>query len=335
MLPFSRFSNSTSTALALALILMPAAAQARRHGQQPAPTATPTPTPSPGPITAAGVSTAAALAPTNSTLDDLTVSQVFPAWQSTVKYSYPASGSNAGKPSGFGNFAKATSSVRYDAATNSYTIRDTGNASATSTFGPANVVAAESDASHTVYRKSGGGTTETLTMLNPGAANPLIALTYASYGHWRKTTPGAAWNGDTGQSDTWFVYGIKTSAAQMPRTGSASYMTVLDGTFADKTALYAVSGTGSILADFGAGSLGFSATALGTPESGPLLDFGTITGTGSIKTNSASFSAKGSAGGYKMDMSGYFFGPAAEEVGAVFRLSGNGGNGTGAVVGKQ
>jgi hypothetical protein len=277
---------------------------------------------------------AAALAQ-NSSLDNLTASQTFPAWQSTMKYQYPASGVNAGKPSGFGNHAKATTSVRYDAATQSYIVRDTGSVTATSTFAPANIVGAESNATYTVYRKSSGGTTQTLRLLKPGAGNPLITLTYASYGHWRKTTPGGAWNGDTAQSDTYFVYGIKTTAAQMPHVGGAHYNTVLDGTFANKTALYTLSGTGSIDTDWATGGLTFSATPVGTPASGPVINFGAINGSGSINFNSASFGATGSNGTYNMNMSGYFFGPTAQEVGAVFRLSGNGGNGTGAIVGEQ
>ena len=47
------------------------------------------------------------------------------------------------------------------------------------------------------------------------------------------------------------------------------------------------------------------------------------------------FTGAGSNPTYKMDMSGYFFGPTANEIGAVFRLSGGGGNGNGAMVGKQ
>jgi hypothetical protein len=271
----------------------------------------------------------------NSSLDNLTASQTFPAWQSTMKYQYPASGVNAGKPSGYGNYAKATSSVKYDAATQSYIVRDTGNIAATSTFAPANIVGAESNATYTVYRKSSAGTTQTLRLLNPGAGNPLITLTYASYGHWRTTKPGGAWNGDTAQNDTYFIYGIKTTAAQMPRTGGAHYNTVLDGTFANKTALYTLSGTGSIDTNWVTGGLTFSATPVGTPTSGPVLNFGAINGSGTINFNASSFGASGNNGTYTMNMSGYFFGPTAQEVGAVFRLNGNYGNGTGAIVGEQ
>ena len=64
---------------------------------------------------------------------------------------------------------------------------------------------------------------------------------------------------------------------------------------------------------------------------------GTLTGSGSSATASSSFKGSGvtNGSGYKMDASGYFFGPSAVEVGGVFRLNGNGGNGQGALVGHQ
>ena len=71
-------------------------------------------------------------------------------------------------------------------------------------------------------------------------------------------------------------------------------------------------------------------------DSSPLA-FGTLTGSGSIATASSSFKANGvtNGSGYKMDVNGYFFGPSAVEVGGVFRLSGNGGNGQGALFGGE
>ncbi len=83
-------------------------------------------------------------------------------------------------------------------------------------------------------------------------------------------------------------------------------------------------------ANFGTGGLSFSATATGVPASGPALAFGTINGAGSIKANASSFSASGANATYRMDMSGYFYGPGADEIGAVFSLTGPQGNGNGA-----
>jgi hypothetical protein len=270
----------------------------------------------------------------NSSLDNLTASQTFPAWQSTVTYTVPSSGTNAGKPTMFGNYSKVTASVRYDHATQSYVVRDTGSISATSTFAPANI--SSSTPSYTVYTKNSGATTETLRLLKPGAANPVIALTYASYGNWRRSTPTAT---GTNVNETWFVYGIRTTGANMPRTGGATYNGVIDGSYVNKTAAYTLSGAASFNANFQTGSIGYTATPTGTPSAGAPIVFGTLSGTGSISYNSASFfiNANSNNPTYKMSMSGYFFGPAANELGATFRLNAaNGsGNGNGVIVAKQ
>ncbi len=280
-----------------------------------------------------GAMPASALAQ-NSNLTSLTASQAFPAWQSTIKYQIPTSGPNAGKPTSFGNYAKVTASVRYDAATQSYIVRDTGSTSITSTFAPAHVVS--STPVFTNYQKTSGSTTETLRLFKPGPGNTTMALTYTSYGHWRRTTPNGGFQGATAVNDTYFVYGIKTAGNAVPRTGSANYSTVYDGTFTNKNAIYDVNGTGLFTANFGTGKISYSAalTATGT---GPALAFGPLSGTGNISFNAASFSGNPDAlnPNYKLSMSGYFFGPTAQEVGAVFRLTGGGGNGQGAMVGKQ
>lgn len=284
-------------------------------------------------VSAAVVSAFSSAAVAADTMDHLTQSQNFAAIQSTVKQQYAPSGPNAGKPQYYQNQARVTSTVKYDAATKSYIVRDTGNVSATSSFGPSNKVAGESNATYSVYRKTGGGSTETFTMLNAGVGNPAIQLTYATFAHWRKVTPGGGMSGATAQSDTYFVYGFKTEKGTMPTTGSATYSTLLDGTFSDPNRSYDIDGTGSLTANFGTGGLTFGATMTGTPTSGPALAFGTINGTGTIKSTASSFSASGANANYRMDMSGYFFGPAADEIGATFSLSGKGGSGNGAMVG--
>jgi len=252
----------------------------------------------------------------------------YPAIQSTITYSKSSTA-----VSGFGNFARATSKVLYDPATDTYTVRDTGSLTTTSSFGPADIDGAASNATFTVYRKSMPGFTETFRLLNQGAGNPLIVLTYVDYGQWRRAT--MVTGGTTNINDTYVVFGTKSPSSAVT-SGTASYSTILDGTFVNKTGNYSVSGTGTFDADFGAGTIGYSSTATGTPETfGVAINFGTLTGTGSIASRSASFSGTGSynGSGYAMDVNGNFYGPAADEIGGVFRLRGNGGNGTGAIVG--
>lgn len=266
----------------------------------------------------------------NATLTNLTASQTFPAWQSTVKYTVPSSGTNAGKPTMFGNFAKVTASVRYDHATKSYIVRDTGSISATSTFSDENI--SSSTATFTTYTKPG----ETLKLFNPGVGNPVLPLTYTSYGNWRRSATSGT---GTNVNETWFVYGIRTTGANMPRTGGATYNGVIDGSYVNKTTAYALSGSASFNANFQTGSIGYTATPVGTPSAGAPIAFGALSGTGSISYNSASFfiNANSNNPDYKMSMSGYFFGPTANELGATFRLnaSNGSGNGNGVIVAKQ
>lgn len=249
-----------------------------------------------------------------------------PAQQSTIKYSRTSTGA-----SGFGNFTRATSSVVYDAATDTYTVRDTGSPSTLSTFGPANIDAGASSAAFTVYQKSSGSTVETFRKLNNSASNPLIVLSYVTYGQWRRsTTIGST----TSVNDTYVVWGNRT--ATTPTTGTGTYTTILDGTYANRAGVYAVSGTGNFTANFGTGTIAYDATATGTREGGGTgISFGTMTGSGSIAYRNAGFSGTGAfnGSGYALDVNGNFYGPNAEEIGGTFRIRGDRGNGTGAIVG--
>ncbi len=148
-----------------------------------------------------------------------------------------------------------------------------------------------------------------------------------------RSPPGAGIGGATAQSDTYLVYGFKTDKASMPTSGTASYATLLDGTYFDPSRSYDIDGTGSLTANFGTGGLTFSAVATGTPQSGPALAFGTLSGSGSIRAANSSFTASGGNATYKIDMSGYFYGPGADEIGATFSLTGPKGNGNGALAG--
>ncbi|HUP67555.1 MAG TPA: transferrin-binding protein-like solute binding protein [Sphingomicrobium sp.] len=246
-----------------------------------------------------------------------------PGMQSTIQYSKTSTAA-----SGFGNYTRATSQVIYDSATDTYTLRDTGSLTTTSSFGPANI--SGSNANFTTYTKTSGSTTETLRLLKAGA--PLISLTYVDYGRWRRATTAS---GTTSVNDTYVVFGTKSPASAVT-SGTASYATVVDGTFVNKTGSYAVSGTGTFGADFTAGTITYSTTASATPEtSGTAFSFGTMSGTGSIASASASFKGTGAANGsgYAMDVAGNFYGPGADEIGGLFHIKGNGGNGTGVILG--
>jgi len=233
-----------------------------------------------------------------------------PAQQSTIKYS-----TTGGVTSYFGNYARATSTVVYDPATDTYTIRDTGSLTTKSTFGPTGTTSGN----FTIYSKNGGS--ETFRLLNKAA----VGLTYVQYGEWRRSS---TTNGTTSVNDTYLVFGSKTPGASVPRTGSASYNTTYDGTFVDKNGAHALSGAGGMNANFAVGSLGYTATINGVP-SGSLA----FSGAGSINFRSGAFSTTNSTDGYTLNQNGNFYGPSANEVGGLFHLSSRTGNGQGAFVG--
>lgn len=251
---------------------------------------------------------------------------VFDGSQSTIKYNVPTTSGLGWTGTQYINGTK----VIYDAATDSYTVRDTGSPPATSTF-----TGGTAGADYTTYTKTSGGVTETLKVLNK--ANTLLPLTYVQYGKWRRT--GMTTNFTS--NDTYVVFGTKTAPSAMPVAGTGNYVTLLDGTYVNKNGVYAVSGTGTLTANFAAGTIAYSATASGARETGgSVINFGTMTGTGAIANGGPAF--KGSGGfngsGYAMNVMGNFYGPAADEVGGSFTIKGNSttlapGSGTGAFVG--
>lgn len=232
--------------------------------------------------------------------------------QSTITYS-----TKSGVTSGFGNYARATSAVVYDPATDTYTVRDTGSLTTTSTFGPSDI--SSTSGNFTIYSKNGG--TETFRLLNKSA----VGLTYVDYGEWKRSS---TTSGTTSVNDTYLVFGNKTPRAAVPRTGSASYTTMYDGNLVDKNGEHALGGTGSMTANWGTGSLNYTATITGAPAG--TLNFA---GNGSINFRSAGFTTTTTSGGYSFAQYGNFYGPAANEVGGLFRLWNRTSAGQGAFVG--
>jgi hypothetical protein len=291
----------------------------------------PTPAPAPAPTPAPAPAPTPAPTPTPASKAPLAV-QTISAIQITVKHEYAASGVNAGKPQFQGNMARATSSVKYDAATETYTVRDTGSTAITSSFGPGQRTATGTD--FNTYSRTASGTTETFKVLNPGATVTGVPLTYVQYGHWRRIKPGGGNFGNTAQNDTYLVFGTKTARGDVPISGSANYSTYLDGTYVDSAKSYDVDGTGTVTVNFGSGTLALGATMTGTPTTGSAINFGTLSGSGTVNANQSSFTASATNTPYTMSVNGFFFGPDAAEVGGVFQLRGpNGGNGDGALVG--
>jgi len=209
--------------------------------------------------------------------------------------------------------------VRYDSVSQSYVLYDYEGAPGT-TFSPGEKVTAQSSAAYTFYRDAQTG--ETLKLLNQSAANPVIALTYVTYGKW--VQPATA---PIRLVDNYVVFGKITPAAGMPRTGSASYKAILDGTYGTSAGVYHLSGNATFVANFGTSLMGLTVTPIATNlANGSQLTFGTLTGSGYIYLDTSSFNATSRtrlADGSKTLFSSYgnFYGPKATEIGGVFKLT--------------
>lgn len=185
-------------------------------------------------------------------------------------------------------------------------------------FTGADRVAAASDEAVDVYRISGAdGFTYTLTLNKPGAANPAIALTYVSFGHWEATRAA-----DTARRDRWFVWGVRTNSLQVP-TGTGHFDGVIRGTAAraDGKTFYTLGGTGSFDLDFSASRFTGSLNPVGTSlADNSTRDFGSFSfANGRIDSNAGLNANIVNAGNdYLGTFEGALFGSQAAELGGSF-----------------
>jgi hypothetical protein len=197
------------------------------------------------------------------------------------------------------------------------------------TFLPADKDAAQSDGSLTVYERASGE--RMYVMLK--AAEPVLNLSYVTFGNWIDIT-GANNDFATG----YVVFGIPTLTDAMPSTGGGSYAGQTAGTMIDGSGtVYTVSGFGTLTANFSAGTVNGDFNKMGalnvlTKTVVPWRDFTT---TGTISGNAFSGPAATKDGKLTGGHAGGFFGPAANEIGGVWTLTGAGETATGAFVGKK
>lgn len=250
-----------------------------------------------------------------------------------------------GEPTQYGGDGVAANThpttVHYDSATQSYILHDY-EGDAGYRFSPNEIVASQSSAAYTTYRDTATGST--LKLLNQSASNPVIALTYVTYGKWNiPKAPGETYK----FADNYVVFGQRTPAASIPRSGSASYNAILDGTYQSGSNTYRLGGNAKYTANFGNATMGVSVTPVATPLAGGTpLQFGTLTGSGYIYSNglpsnpNATFSAiTPYIGTTRYASYGSFYGPQANEIGGVFtiksKVGGVLGEGAGIFVGKR
>lgn len=228
--------------------------------------------------------------------------------------------------------------ITYNAATQTYTLYDYDGGPGYS-YSPGKIVGSQSSAAYTFYRDASTGST--FKLLNDSPSNPVIVLNYVTYGKW--VVPQSP---PIHFADNYLVFGTITPPAAVPRSGSASYNAILDGTYEKGASTYHLGGNATFSASFGTGIMGLSVTPVATAlNGGSPLTFGTLTGSGYITADSSSFGATSrtrGADGVKtlFSSTGNFYGPSAQEIGGVFTLTRSLGTtqlgeGGGAFVGKK
>jgi len=264
---------------------------------------TPTPTPTPAPSG-------------NSTLTNLKASQSFTNDAATLTGTWDL-------PTGTaidGSSKAATMSIRYDAGSKSYAlITDARN----QTFGGSDVVS--QDTYDTVYRRSDGTRSETLTLVKQPYTGT-AAKQYVAMGFWQSSTVGS---GRQSTEFTSFTYGLPTASAAVPRTGAAAYGIDMFGlvTLPGEEPM-SFQGSGKFNVDFAKGLFTTQAYA---SESGLVTDKGVSGGGielragGSLSSSGGTFtgnavygSSYGQASG---TIAGRFYGPNGEELGATFQTA--------------
>jgi len=166
-----------------------------------------------------------------------------------------------------------------------------------------------------------------MRVLNPGAGNPLIALTYTSFAEVTAPTDVAGHAATT----TWYVpFGATTPGFQMPRTGSATYTGIVVGRGYDGVAGHEadLSGSSRLAVNFGTGANTVDMTLTSTDRTnaaaralGTFTYAGTVGGACPGGCGLPSFLATANASTYRGNLNGLFFGANAAEFGASFNLN--------------
>lgn len=214
---------------------------------------------------------------------------------------------------------RSSADLAFDASDGSFTYRDTA-AGIETRFRTGDIVPGETDSAVTVYQVTGtDGVPYKLTLNKPGAGNPTIALSYASFGHWQQLQSPA---GD--RVDRWFAWGVRTNGLQIP-TGTGTFDGIILGTGAKFAAgpIYALSGDAHFAMDFGASSFTGSMHPVGTNQAdGSTRDFGTFTFDRGAIDLDAGLTADivNGANTYLGFFEGALYGPNASEVAGSFGM---------------
>jgi hypothetical protein len=221
----------------------------------------------------------------------------------------------------FKPFSTANLSVTYDAASNTYTVRDgsfTSHAFGTDQRQPTYELNGPSFADYSVG--DGSTFTEVFSIYHPGGGGQDPTLSYTTLFQFVRL--GYSTNSDntvvTTVNDLYYgVGGFQTLSSDMPKSGTAVYQGPLRGFYSNGTTLDAVRGQTSLTANFGTGKVDTRLYLESQSLGGSTV---IVSGSGPIDTNK--FSGSINDGGFTGAFDGSFNGPRAVEAGLSFRLLG-------------
>lgn len=286
----------------------------------PSPTPSPTPTPTPTPAAVAIGTAAIATAPNSNLFPQATA--VGPTMQAHPNTAFPllqsvftVNGSVAGADTVAMN-GGATLSFDYPGDN----VGDKINLAVPGLFSDVTLVAGGGYYCYSFCAQAGSRYVE-LEFADPATSN----LSWTTYGTWYSSSFPTRNYGA-------FVTGYKTPAGSVPTTGTATYTGSAQGRVfypdaggQNGVGLTYVSGNASLQANFGSGSITGSLTNM-TNGSGPWNSvslLGAISG-GNFTGTTAATSAPGTLGSLRISatgtFAGLFFGPVAQELGAVWTL---------------
>jgi hypothetical protein len=216
-----------------------------------------------------------------------------------------------------------TDRLRYSQTTKRYTfIEFDSTVDSSISFGPENIDTGKTTAEQTLFQRScantPGPTVYSLQLFNPGAANPTLKLSYASFGLFTVESVSSA--PATFTTNVPFGYAIATSAAGFARSGSATYTGFVQGKGSDGSSSFDVTGNLTTSVDFTAKTFSTRLDlTVKNAQTGTTVNVVTVNFNQSGTPSLASLTGTASTG--SGDLAGVLGGPQAEEVALAATLT--------------
>ncbi|WP_336977930.1 hypothetical protein [Altererythrobacter fulvus] len=288
----------------------------------PTPTPTETPTPSPSPV-----------------VPYITVAEAFASPSNKIFRSGGVTWSKTGTADATGhkNFAFGTAFVvGYNETTDTYKVTPVSfgsSASGTALDAVEFPIGSATPGATSSFTKTTSGVTDTFNIAIPQVAS--VPLSYTMLFDFTRSTS------STGKVERWLtVGGIPTQSGDMPRTGSATYNMMVDGSATrdgdSKTYMLGGLSSGTFSANFADSKITTTLNLKGEATGGATSDFGTVNGTSTFISGSPVFGGElTGANSTKGAFSGSFFGPQAGEVGYSWYFLGSDFDAQGFAAGKK